>query len=95
MRLTPQPLLGSKTRAFWFSQVGELVLLSVVDKAGDAVKHPTMGRKTPAAHYSAQRVTSTKLDAERSKSSLDCISSVEWREGSQHVYSNGKLLGSH
>lgn len=77
MRLTPQHLLGSKTRAFWFSQVRELVLMSVVDKAGDAVKRPTMDRKTPAAQYSAQRVTSTNLDAERSKNSLDCISFVE------------------
>lgn len=32
-----------------------------VDKAADAVKHPTMDRKTPAAQYSAQRVTSTNL----------------------------------
>lgn len=59
------------------------------------MKHPTMDRKTPATQYSAQRVTSTTLDAERNKTSLDCITSVEWREGSQHVHSNGKLLGSH
>lgn len=60
-----------------------------VDKAGDAVKHPTMDRKTPAAQYSAQRVTSTNLGK------AAWIASAPWREGSQHVHSNGKLVGSH